>query len=134
MKKVVNMLNYDPTDDPGEINTMPSNTIPDQTMSLREILDRYARGIPPNGKEPIYHGDDEFVPDLKRMDLAEIQELKELVGEAVEQTTKKARKEHGEHQQRKAAEKEAEEKTLFSKLSKKFGTSNDKDNPASADK
>lgn len=50
----------------------PSMTIPDQTMSMREIMDRYARGLPLNGQKiPIYNGEEDDMPDLKNLDLAD---------------------------------------------------------------
>ncbi|QCQ84626.1 hypothetical protein [Blackfly microvirus SF02] len=56
----------------GESNTQPSRTIPDQTMPIKTILERYARGIPiEDGKTPIYRGEEDPYPDLKRMDLSE---------------------------------------------------------------
>lgn len=56
-----------------------SMTIPDQSMTVKEIMDRYARGLPVNGeRSPVYHGE-EFVPDLERMDLSEIEDLKSQV-------------------------------------------------------
>lgn len=70
-----------------EKNLRPSVTIPDQSMSIKTIMERYARGLPATDvKTPIYHGEDEFFPDLSKMDLADRQtfieekqdELKEL--------------------------------------------------------
>jgi hypothetical protein len=57
----------------GEVNNKPSMTIPDQTMSIREIMNRYARGLPIAGEKfPLYEGDDdENLPDLSRMDKIE---------------------------------------------------------------
>lgn len=64
-----------------EINEFPSETIPDQTLSIRTILERYARGFPIGGsKEALWQEDDEFndLPDPRRLDLAERQELAEM--------------------------------------------------------
>jgi hypothetical protein len=47
--KIYTKLNYDPNDFPGEVNTLPSKTTPDQSYSLREILRRSAAGVPPVG-------------------------------------------------------------------------------------
>lgn len=59
----------------GEVNTLPSLTIPDQTMSLKEILDRYTHGLPfDDVRTPVYHGDVD-VPDMSRLDLVEQHEL-----------------------------------------------------------
>lgn len=66
---------YNSTPSEGEKNDLPSMTIPDQTMSISTILKRYAQGLPVEGqKEPIFHGDEEYIPDIKTMDLADRQE------------------------------------------------------------
>jgi hypothetical protein len=59
-----------------EVNNEPSQTVPDQSMSVRELLRRYASGLPlTNGKEAIYEGEDSEGIDPRRLDLAERQEL-----------------------------------------------------------
>lgn len=61
-----------------EINDQPSMTIPDQTMSMQEILRRFASGLPIQGaKVPEYTGEDDDMPDMEHMDLAERQEVLE---------------------------------------------------------
>jgi len=66
-----------------EINNEPSLTIPDQTMTVREILTRFSRGLPIEQKIPIYNESesDEYIPDPRYMDLAERQELSEMFKE-----------------------------------------------------
>lgn len=68
-----------------EVNIKPSMTVPDQTMGLKELLDRFARGLPLTGKvkEPQFHGED-MPPDLKKMDLTEIHELQRKVAKDIE--------------------------------------------------
>jgi hypothetical protein len=60
-----------------EVINGKSLTIPDQTMSIEQIMKRYAAGMSLGGtnKVPIYNGEED-VPDFKRMDLAEIEEYK----------------------------------------------------------
>ena len=59
-----------------EKNYGPSLTIPDQTMSIRQILERHSRGLPISGwKEPIWDGEENDLPDIRTLDLAERQEL-----------------------------------------------------------
>lgn len=42
-----------------EVNNMPSKTIPDQSMSIPELIKRYASGLPLGGqKVPMYDTDD----------------------------------------------------------------------------
>jgi hypothetical protein len=74
--KIKNALNYQSFPKDYEKTTGPSMTIPDQTMSIRELLRRYASGLPLGGsKEPIYEGEDGDGIDPRRLDLAERQEL-----------------------------------------------------------
>lgn len=56
-----------------------SLTVPDQTMSMKTIFERYVRGRPLDAsvREPIYYGDDLELPDVKRMDLVEIGQMLE---------------------------------------------------------
>ena len=62
-----------------ESNYQPSLTIPDQTMSIRTILERHSRGLPIDGiKTPIYEGEENDLPDWRRLDLAEREELAHL--------------------------------------------------------
>ncbi len=82
--KVKNSLNYDFTEQQGEVNTLPSMTIPDQTMSIRTIVDRYTRGLPVTGFTPVYDGEDHYIPDIKTLDLVERQEMADKIREEVE--------------------------------------------------
>lgn len=49
MKRYQTQLDYDYTKQRNEKNTLPSETIPDETMTVREIFQRYANGQPLNG-------------------------------------------------------------------------------------
>lgn len=72
-------LNYNTFPKKYERNYMPSLTIPDQTMSIRTILERHSRGLPIDGvKVPIWDGEENDLPDWRRLDLAERQELAHL--------------------------------------------------------
>src|SRR6187431_1217593 len=63
----------------GEINNMPSKTVPNQAMTVRELIVRFASGLPLDaGRVPLYEGDEEQ-PDIDRMDHIELHEYyKEL--------------------------------------------------------
>lgn len=63
----------------GEVNNKPSMTIPDQTMSIREILSRYAQGLPVGVKTPIYDGEENDLPDPMTLDLVDRAELAEAI-------------------------------------------------------
>lgn len=49
-----------------EVNTSPSVTIPGQTLSLRQLLDRYVRGQSVEVFEPVY--DDTMPEGIEHMD------------------------------------------------------------------
>ncbi len=71
-----------------EINELPSETIPDQTMTIRTILDRYSRGLPIDGQlTGQYQEGDEYndMPDPRTLDLAERQEMAESAKQELEQ-------------------------------------------------
>jgi hypothetical protein len=62
----------------GQVNNQESKTVPDQSMTLRELLVRYAKGLPLEGqKTPIWEGEEGFDIDPQKLDLAEIEELRE---------------------------------------------------------
>jgi hypothetical protein len=66
----------------GQINEQPDMTIPDQSMTLRELLVRYAKGLPLEGsKIPIWEGEEGYEQDPERLDLAEREELAEKARE-----------------------------------------------------
>jgi len=81
--KVKNMYSVKLFANQYETNNEPSLTIPDQTMTVREILTRFSRGLPVEQKIPMYNESesDEFIPDPRHMDLAERQELSEMFKE-----------------------------------------------------
>lgn len=61
----------------GEINTEPSKTVPDQNLSIRQLLYNHTRGIPSmtSMKEPLYF--DREVPQID--DLTDLQAFREEV-------------------------------------------------------
>lgn len=95
MKQVANPQNYDFAFHPGELNYLPSQTIPDQSLTVKEVIERYTRGIPfEQGKTPLYMDEEDseemdLMPDLKKLDLAEIEELREAVRNEIEEHRKK---------------------------------------------
>jgi hypothetical protein len=61
----------------GQVFTQPTLTIPDQTMSMRTIMERYARGLPfEDRKVPLFDVDELSTGvDLRKLDLVDIQEM-----------------------------------------------------------
>lgn len=63
-----------------EVNNQPSETVPDQAMSIHEIMRRFASGLPLGGQRvELYEGEDHILEGInpKTLDLSEIQEITE---------------------------------------------------------
>jgi len=83
----------------GEFNEEPSQTVPDQSMTIQEILRRYGAGLPMEGEKiPLYDenidhttdpGEYDFI-DPKRYDIAELQQLEDYLIETITQRKKQA--------------------------------------------
>ncbi len=86
MKKFNTILNY--KEYKGQINKQKSLTIPDQSMSIKQIMERFARGLPVEQFKPIYDEnideESEFLPDPRTMDLADRQEFAEQIRQDLE--------------------------------------------------
>lgn len=80
--RCINQFNYDSTvgREPGGGVSL---TIPDQTMSLRELVTRFARGQEVPIFEPIYNDLEEDFPDVSRMDTLERLDLARNIKQAV---------------------------------------------------
>lgn len=90
--KIKNSLNAHLFPYHGKTFTMPSQTIPDQTMSIKEILNRYARGIPMDAKTPIWDDnadENDVLPDPRTLDLAERQLFADEARRELEQVKQK---------------------------------------------
>lgn len=103
--------NYNYLDHKGEKNNLPSMTIPDQSMTVAELVERNKRGLPLGGaKVPIWeeNPETEFLPDVKRLDLAEIQEMKENARAIIEEKQADLQKYEKKKQENKVKMLEAE--------------------------
>jgi hypothetical protein len=90
--KVKNSLNAKDFDKNYRIFSQPSMTIPDQTMSIKTILERYARGLPVGGRFDEYYDEEDDLPNPLTLDLAERQELEELYKFELNEINNKSRK------------------------------------------
>ena len=77
-KLVKTWLNKEEHPDTAKKFTKPSQTIPDQTMSIQEIIKRHAHGLPLGGsQEGLYDDDgDSQGIDVRTLDLVDIQAMK----------------------------------------------------------
>lgn len=78
----------------GQENNQESKTVPDQSMTLRELLVRYAKGLPLEGaKIPIWEGEEGFDIDPEKLDLAEREELAEKAREELKAINERVKEE-----------------------------------------
>lgn len=86
MKKVIykSALNADEFPYEGEVNNEPSLTVPDQTMSIQTILERYSRGLPIGGRTDEYYDEEDTMPDYRTLDLTDIAQLQKNVKDTIE--------------------------------------------------
>jgi hypothetical protein len=117
MKNVQNIFNY--KTDKGKFFTEPTQTIPEEAMSMREILDRYSKGLDlgATAKIPIYDDEPESSNgiNLKTLDLVELHQVAEMQKDKVKKA-KTALDE--ENKASKLAAQEAEENKIMTFIKK----------------
>lgn len=97
----------------GEVNNEPSLTVPDMTMSLREIFQRFASGQPLNVQSNLVYTGDDYYPDVREMDLVEREEALQATKEAIKgmedaaQQRAKTHKDEAKKKQQAAKERDA---------------------------
>lgn len=55
--RVINYLEYNHLKHPGEINTLETETVPNQAFTVKEVLLRFNNGTLPNIVQPVYYDD-----------------------------------------------------------------------------
>lgn len=91
MYKFITKQDFDHTKTIPEIHSDEEITVPNMAMSVEEILEKHSRGLSTTvgQKIPIYQSNtaeiDELLPDLNKLDLAEIELLKKATAERMEQ-------------------------------------------------
>lgn len=125
MPKFKTQYNTDEFPSKKEKNRLPSMTVADQSMSMREIMQRYARGLPIEGQKVPFYDEDDDMPDLTNLDLAEKEalirdakyELEEIEARKKERSDEDARlKKEREKAFKKEAADKADEKTDTDKV------------------
>ncbi len=61
----------------------PSQTVPDMTLSLQELVERYTRGQSVATFTPVYYGEEEEFADVSRMDPIERIEYARYIREQI---------------------------------------------------
>lgn len=135
MITVKNWLNYDYRQQLGEVNEKPSQTVPDQTMGLKEILHRFAHGLPiPNDKSPIYQtydgGPEDVLPNVRAMDLADLQTLRESMADEIARLEQQSKSELQAHRKR-VKEAQTKQENMWKRLMSQLSDTNKTTNPSS---
>lgn len=116
----------------GEKNPWPSLTIPDQSMSVMEIMQRYANGIPFEAPSVGFYDEDDPMPDVRKLDLAEIQDMQDEAKMTIADITEKWEKERQEKKVKKHKEMhdELDKMSEEQKVLDKLPTKDEKSSPA----
>jgi hypothetical protein len=102
MTKVYNSLNVHTREKEYKIFTQPSQTIPDQSMTIQQILDKHSRGLDLGGsREPIYEEEPSNGINPKSLDLVDIQNMKRENEEKIVHLKSKAEKEKAQKAEKK---------------------------------
>lgn len=102
-----------------------SMTVPDQTMSMREIISRYARGLPINAsmRQDAYYDEFGEFPDTSNMDLAEVQALRLEYENELRDVNKRIRE---EKEKKAAADRKKANDVIYERIKKEKELENDK--------
>lgn len=94
---------------PKIMNFQPSLTIPDQSLTPRQLLVRHTKGLPLGGQWPAAYDDDDnddIAPDWKKMDLAEREQFQKNATEELDELQNRFKQK--KQKQKPPAEKEEE--------------------------
>ena len=111
---VYNSLNVKDRPKNYKVFTQPSQTVPDQSMSIKEILIRHANGLDlGGGREPIYEEEETNGVNPKTLDLVDFQRIELENQELIKDLTEKQKRQQEKRDQEKRereSKKQQEEK------------------------
>lgn len=93
MTKVKTWLNRSEFPTVGEINSGVSMTVPDEALTVKEIISRFSRGLPVGAHIPDFDEENDF-PDPRTLDLTELDDYRKQLYElrkSIEADVAKAR-------------------------------------------
>lgn len=118
MKKITfrnNFFNKEKTG--GETFTKKSQTIPNEAMSIREIMVRYSRGLPIDSKVPVYDEENDL-PDMRTLDIIDIHEMRMKAKQEIEELRQKAEQEQKQYEERLLSERQKQQDEIIEKINK----------------
>lgn len=114
----------------GEVFTLPSKTIPDQSMSITEIMRRYATGLPLGGEKVPLYDEENILPDPRSLDLVERQEMADQAKQDIKDLSFKYQNELNDKKKKSKEEQDKkyqEYKEKLDNLDKKYRQQNDEE-------
>lgn len=119
--EIINIFNYKKPS--GKVFTQPSQTVPNQALSLKEIIERHSRGQDMDiTYNPLYEEEPSSGVNVKTLDLEEIYSMKaenaEIIQELYTEKKKQDRDKH-EKEQVEKFKKLAQEQLLIDKQKEK---------------
>lgn len=119
VRRIVTSATYLPQK--GEVNNSPSMTVPDQTLSLRNLMLNHTRGHQLPIAPPAIYDEENFVPNPKTLDLVDLEERRYALEDKALELQDTIRMEQQE-KNRKLAEEIAEgKKALQEKRDAEYG-------------
>ena len=102
-----------------EPNNGVSQTVPDQTMSIKEIMQRHSRGLAIDQKIPLYHDDEQLATesgrDISTMDISEVHNEMQEINQRLEEKEKQKKENQKKKQQEESAKREQEQRDKWRK-------------------
>lgn len=87
-RKVMSQMTFDHTMFPGEPSSSEVLTQPEEVLTVKQMLERHARGLPSRstfGPGEYYPEELGFIPPIEEMDLSEIDEARQALNKRVRQ-------------------------------------------------
>lgn len=76
-----------------------SRTVPDQSLTIKELILRQQRGYPLDAVKPVfYNGEEDDLPDIRKMDLTQIHEMREWADQKIKEDEKIRKQKAWDHQ------------------------------------
>lgn len=112
--------------DLSEFNDEPSMTVPDQAMSIQEIMHRHVRGLPVPKNSKMFYGGDKLYPPVHAMSHMDITDAQRMLQSQMETKDK-------ELDDKRKRRKESIAKSKAEKLAKASAVEAPADSPATAE-
>jgi len=117
-----------------EYNGRPSETIPNEAMSMREILHRYTHNLPLNVPSyQTFFDEDNNVPDYQHLDFAERQALRDAYVDEIQELRQKAAQKQAKYKEWLKDKADKDKAAYEAKIAETIKKVRENDKPAGTD-